>query len=112
MKKILKRIFKISLLVFTTTILTIAVIIFSPQSLFANKMEYKNFIVYSNGEISSDIKIVLDKAMSLVKKSEIDDPNYKYNIILSYNSLLDKIDDKLAGIGPAARSRGNNIIIK
>ncbi len=112
MKKVLKRIFKISLLVFTTTILTIAVIIFSPQSLFANKMEYKNFIVYSNGKINSDIKIVLDNAMSLVKKSEINDSNYKYNIILSYNSLFDKIDDKLAGTGPAARSRGNNIIIK
>jgi hypothetical protein len=112
MKKILKRLFKISLLAFITTILTIATIIFSPQYLFANKMEYRNFTVYSNERISNDIKIVLDNAMNLVKKSEIDDPNYKYNIILSYNSLFNKIDDKLLGTGPAARSRENNIIIK
>jgi hypothetical protein len=75
-------------------------------------MEYRNFTVYSNERISNDIKIVLDNAMNLVKKSEIDDPNYKYNIILSYNSLFNKIDDKLLGTGPAARSRENNIIIK
>jgi len=112
MKKILKRLFKITLLEFTTAIVTVATIIFSPQYLFANKMEYKNFTVYSNEKMSNDIKIVLDNAINLVKKSEIDDPGYKYNIIFSYNSLFDKIDDKLFGTGPAARSRGKNIIIK
>jgi hypothetical protein len=77
MKKILKRLFKISLLAFITTILTIATIIFSPQYLFANKMEYRNFTVYSNERISNDIKIVLDNAMNLVKKSEIDDTDVR-----------------------------------
>jgi hypothetical protein len=112
MKKIFKRILKITLLVFTTTILTIAAIILFPQRLFANKMEYKNFTVYSNEKIGNDIKIVLDSAMNLVKKSEIYDSNYKYNIILCYNSFYNKLDDKLFGEGPTARSRLNDVIIK
>jgi hypothetical protein len=112
MKKIFKRILKISLVIFITTILTIATIVLFPQRLFANKMEYKNFVVYSNEKIGNDIKIVLDNAMNLVKKSEINDSNYNYNIILCYNSFYNKLDDKLAGKGPAARSRLNDVIIK
>lgn len=112
MKKIFKKILKITLLIFITTIFTIAAIVLFPQRLFANKMEYKNFVVYSNEKIGNDIKIVLDNAMNLVKKSEINDSNYNYNIILCYNSFYNKLDDKLAGIGPAARSRLNDIIIK
>lgn len=90
----------------------LATIILLPQLLFAHKMEYKEFGIYSNDEIGNDIKIVLDNAMNLVKKSELNDSNYKYNIILCHNSLFNKIDDKLFGKGPAARSRGNNVIIK
>jgi hypothetical protein len=112
MRKLFKRIFKITLLAFLTAVLTIVIIILFPQALFANKLTHNRFAIYSNDKIDENIKIVLDNALSLVQKSELYDSNYKYNIILSYNSLFDKIDDKLAGTGPAARSRGNNIIIK
>jgi hypothetical protein len=54
----------------------------------------------------------LDNAMNLVKKSEINDSDYKYNIILCFHSFYNNIDDKLFGEGPAARARLNDVIIK
>lgn len=111
MKKIIKKILQITLLTLIAAILTITIVLF-PQHLFANKMKYKNFTVYSNEKIDNDIKIVLDNAMNLVKKSEINDSNYRYNIILCYNSFYNKVDDKLFGGGPTARSRLNDVIIK
>jgi hypothetical protein len=112
MKKIIKRIFKITLLSLLAAILTIVTIVFFPQHLFANKLNYKNFTVCSNNKIDNDIKTILNNAMTLVEKSELYDSNYKYNIILCHNTLYNKIDDILAGAGPAATPRGNNILIK
>lgn len=112
MKKLFKRILQITLLTFVTTILTIVTIILFPQCLFANKLEYKNFKVYSNEKIGNDIKIILDNAIELVKKSEIYESNYRYNIVLCYNSFYNKLDSKLFGEGPTARSRLNDVIIK
>jgi len=94
------------------TILTIITVVFFPQHLFANRLNYKNFTVCSNNKIDNDIKTILNNAMTLVEKSELYDSNYKYNIILCYNTLYNKIDDLLAGAGPAATPRGNNILIK
>lgn len=112
MKKILKRIFRITLLTLLTGILTIAVIILFPQHLFANKMTYKNFTVYSNSKIDDNLKGVLDSALSLVEKSELYNANDKYNIILCYNTFYNKIDSKLLGEGPAARTTLSNVIVK
>jgi hypothetical protein len=112
MKKTFKRIVKISSFTILVAISVLAIIILFPKLLFANKIEYKKIAIYSNDKIDNNIKIILDNAMNLVKKSEINDSNYKFNIILCYNSSFNKIDDKLFGKGPAARSRGNNVIIK
>jgi len=112
MKKIVKRIFKITLLTFLTTILTIGIIILFPQQLFAKKISYKKFTVYSNDNVDDNIKTVLDNALILVRRSELYDPNYSYNIILCNNSFYNKIDDKLLGTGPTARATSNNVIIK
>jgi hypothetical protein len=112
MKKIFKRVLKITSLTVLTGVLTIAVVILFPQRLFANKITYKKFTVYSNNRIDDNIKTVLDSAVILVQKSELDDPGYKYNIILCNNSFYNKIDDKILGAGPAARARLHNVIIK
>lgn len=112
MKKTFKRVFKITSLTISTGILTIAIVILFPQRLFANKVSYKEFTVYSNSKIDDNIKTVLDSAATLVKKSELYDPGYKYNIILCYNSFYNKIDNKILGTGPAARARLHNVIIK
>jgi hypothetical protein len=74
-------------------------------------MKYKKFKVCSNDKINYDIKIVLDNAIDLVQKSELYDSNYKYNIILCHSTFYNKIDN-LLGIGPAARGRLNNVIVK
>lgn len=112
MKKIFKRIFKITLLVFLAAALTIAAIILFPQRLFANKISYKEFTVYSNDKIDGNIKNVLENALTLVEKSELYNSTYKYNIILCENSFYNKLDDKLLGTGPTARAILNNVIIK
>jgi len=111
-RKRYKKIFRITFLAFLATFLTVAFIILFPQKLFANKLKYKEFIVCSNDKIDDDIKIVLDNAADLVQKSELYDSSYKYNIILCYNTFYNKIDDKVFGIGPAARARLHNVIIK
>jgi hypothetical protein len=112
MKKIFKRIFKIILITFSAAILTIVVIVLFPERLFANKIKYKEFTVYSNDKIDDNIKIVLDGAINLVQKSELYDSLYRYNIILCYHSFYNKIDDKLLGTGRTARATLNNVIIK
>lgn len=95
-----------------TGILTITVIILFPQRLFAKKISYKNFTVYSNNNVDESIKVVLDNALTLVQRSELYDSNYEYNIILCNNSFYNKIDDIVFGAGPTARSRLKNVIIK
>jgi hypothetical protein len=112
MKKAFKLILKITLLGFITSLLTIVAIVLFPQPLFAYKIVYKTFTVYSNDKIPGDIKPVLDNAINLIKKSEIYDSTFKYNIILCYNSFYNKIDDKLLGIGRAARATLQNVIVK
>ena len=93
-------------------IITIVIIILFPQPLFANKMSYKKFTVYSNHTIDSSINTVLENAINLVEKSELYDSNYGYNIILCNNSFYNKIDDKLFGVGRTARATLNNVIVK
>jgi len=112
MKKVFKRVLKITFLSILTGILTIAAIILFPQKLFAKKFSYKRFTVYSNANVDDEIKIVLDNALILVQRSELYDPDYKYNIILCDHSFYNKIDDKVLGIGRTARATLKNIIIK
>ena len=92
-KKLFKKILKIISLTFLAGVLTITLIILFPQRLFANKIRYKEFTVCSNNKTDDNIKVVLDKAMNLVQKSELYDPSYKYNIILCHNTFYDKMDD-------------------
>ena len=97
---------------FLAAILTIAYITLFPQQLFANKLIYKEFTVYSNNKIDNNIKIILDNAISLVQKSELYNSSYKYNIILCYSSFNNKIDDQIFGNGPAAKTTLNDVKIK
>ena len=112
MKKIFRRILKVASLTALAGILIVAIIILFPQRLFAHKISYKEFIVYSNNKIDESIKAVLDGASALVQRSELYDPGYKYNIILCNNSFYNKIDNKILGTGPAARATLHNVIIK
>jgi hypothetical protein len=112
MKKLIKRIFACTLLTSVVTVSGLLTIIFFPEPLFANKIEHRQFNVYSNDKIDKSIEVILDDALSLVKKSELYDPTYTYDIFLSYNSLFNKIDDAILGNGPTARATDNNVVIK
>lgn len=112
MKKTIKKIVTGTLLFVITIVSGVITLVLYPQPLFANELKYKSFKVYSNDEISTDIKVVLDNAKTLVAKSELEDSSYMYDIFLSYNSLYNSIDDKLLGKGPSARALDNNVVIK
>ena len=112
MKKIFRKTLKITFLTVVAGLLTIAIIILFPQRLFAKKISYKKFTVYSNHKVDDNIKTVLDKALILVQKSELYDSTYGYNIILCNNSFYNKIDDKVLGVGRTARATLRNVIIK
>jgi len=111
MSRKLRRIFKRTLWALFIVIAALVLTILFPQLLFANKVKYKKFMACSNYKISDEIKVVLDKAMSLVEKSELYDSGYHYNIILCHNTFYNKIDD-LLGSGQAARARLHNVIVK
>lgn len=112
MKKKLKRILRIAFLAVSAGIVMIASILLFPQELFAKKISYKKFTVYSNENVDNHIKIVLDDALALVQRSELYDSNYTYNIVLCNGSFCNKIDDKLLGVGRTARATLRNVIIK
>ena len=50
--------------------------------------------------------------MEFVKKSELYDPAYRWDVFFSYNSVYNQIDDKILGHGPSARAVDNNIVVK
>jgi hypothetical protein len=54
----------------------------------------------------------LSNALGLVKRSELYDPTYQYDIFLSHNTVYNEIDDKVLGLGPSARATDNNVVIK
>ena len=111
-KKKIKKVLYSLLLTILVFVLCVATIILYPQPLFANKVEYQQFKVYSNEKIGNEIRSVLDSALSLVKKSELFDSTYKVDIFLSYHTFLNTIDDKVFGYEQAARAIDNNLVFK
>lgn len=93
-------------------VLSLAATILYPESLFANKLEYRQFKVYSNGKIGDEIRPILDSAISLVKKSELYDSTYKVDVFFAYGTFFNKVDTKIFGEGPVARSIDNNLVVK
>jgi hypothetical protein len=111
-KKKIKRILYLLLITILVLVSGLVTIILYPQPLFANKVEYKQFKVYSNEEIGDEVKPILDTALSLVRKSELYDSTYKVDIFLSYNTFFNKIDSKVFGYGPIATAIDNNLVFK
>jgi hypothetical protein len=112
MKKAVNRILKITLLTLSAGVLTIAAMVLFPQHLFAGKMTYGKFTVYANSKMDNSIKTVLDRALTLVERSELFDAGYTYNIIFCNNSFYNKFDDMVLGVGRTARATLKNVIVK
>src|SRR5213075_2341790 len=111
-KKKIKRVLYWTLITILVFIAGLATIILYPQPLFANKLEYRQFRVYSNDKIGNEIHPVLDSVLSLVKHSEFYDSAYKVDIFFAYYTFFNKLDTKVFGEGPTARSIDNNLVIK
>ncbi len=61
-------------------------ILFYPGVLFANQVTYKNFTVYSQQVLGSDIQVVLDDIQAALGTSEIYDPALKHSIFFGYGN--------------------------
>jgi hypothetical protein len=110
MKRIKKIIASTMIIAFVTGC-GLATIILYPQPMFAHKLQYKNFSVYSNDKIENDICAIIDATNLLIAQSELHDPVYQYDLFLSHNTFYNKVDNLLGSI-QAARATGNNIVIK
>jgi hypothetical protein len=111
-RKKVKKILYAVLVSLLVVVLVLATIILYPQPLFANKVAYRQFNVYSNEKMGDEIKPVLDSAISLVRSSELYDSAYTVDVFLSYKTFFNKLDDKIFGYGPTARAIDNNLVVK
>lgn len=97
----------------TVFIVGIFTLILFPQPLFSNSYEYKNFKIYSNYELNQEaFNNAIDQAIIILKKSEINDPNYNYDVFLASETIYNQIDDFIFGEWSVARAIDNNVIIK
>ena len=72
-----------------------------PQPVFAHKVEYKNFTVYSTKEVKGEISKVFDSVTEKIKRCENYDPHYQHRIFLCepgtfYNHLMFTENDSYA----------------
>ncbi len=111
MKRIIKRTIGFSLLTFFVLFSGLVTIFLFPQPLFAHKLEYKKFNVYSDQVVDKNIEVILKNAYNLVEQSELQDKDYQYDIFLSLDNIYNQIED-LQGKGPAARATAGNIVFK
>ncbi len=111
MKRIVKRTIGISVLTFFVLFSGLVTSFLFPQPLFAHKLEYKKFNVYSDQVVDKNIEVILNNAYNLVEQSELQDKNYAYDIFLGLDNIYNRIED-LQGKGPAARATAGNIVFK
>ena len=111
MKKTLKKILIRTFFATITLMIAVISVILNPQVLFAQKIVYRDFAIYSNDKITRNYKTAIDAAIELIIRSEIYKPNRQLNIFLCNGTMYNKIDSKL--MGPAmARSIDDNILLK
>ena len=111
MKQLLKRILIRALLTTIPLLIALVGLILNPQVLFAQKVVYRDFTIYSNDKIPGNYQPTIDYAIELIKTSEIYEENRQLNIFLCDGTMYNTIDTKL--LGPAmARCVDDNILLK
>lgn len=112
MKKIIKRTIAGLALSAFVMISGLVTIIFSPQILFAERMEFQHFTVYCDQEFDFEAtQTVLKNAYALVQQSELHDPNFQFKLFFAYGNIFNDIES-LQGQGPIARATAGNITFK
>jgi hypothetical protein len=111
MKKIIKRILIRTFLTVIPLLIAIVSLILNPQILFAQKVVYRDFAIYSNDKIPDNYETTIDYVIELIKTSEIYEQDQQLNIFLCNGTMYNTIDTKL--LGPAmARCVADNILLK
>jgi hypothetical protein len=95
-----------TLRIIVVTILSIGFLIFivlKPSLLYANKTVIDNFTIYHTKPLDKEIKSEVDEAASLLKASELYNPNFKIDVCLNdgsnYPTLIQALHSKAFGIG-------------
>lgn len=73
---------KISLILFASILIFIAIIAYPQAYYFNDKIEYKNFQVYYDTKIPDTIYPILDEVDQLIRQSDYYDPHLKFKIFL------------------------------
>ncbi len=101
-KKILKWTLRITALIFILLGLLIGVVL-TPSLLYAEHANIGNFTVYHTKPLDKEFRVELDEASTLLKASEIYDPNFKIDICLNdgskYPTLIQLFQEQAFGIG-------------
>lgn len=96
------------------TIFTLLALLFTfilyPNNLFARRTVHREFTIYSNQTLKGDYKAAIDKAITLIKTSELYDSEYQYDIFLTHGTFYKDVIFRVFGPGPA-RSQDNNILL-
>ena len=114
MKKIIKRTIAGTLLFTVVGIAGLITLIFYPQSLFANKFEHNQFVVYYDKDYNIEkeaFQSILDNAYQLVEKSELHNPDFRFRLFLAHDNIYNKIEG-LQGGDVLARATAWNIVFK
>ncbi len=82
----------------------------NPQIMFANKQDYNGVTVYSQEKYDTSYNKVIDKALSLVRKSELYDSAFRMDIFINDGSRFPKILKELYGEA-YAWGYHNNVIL-
>lgn len=85
----------------TTTLLFIGGlligIVLNPSMLYANKTIVGNYTIYHQSDINPSLMLRLENVTSLLKESELFDPNFKLDICLNDGSTYPKLIEKIHG---------------
>ena len=87
----MKKVLKISLVIVFAIIVFVAVPRLLPQIFYKNHVQYKDYKVYSNDVIDSNIYHIIDSAIVLTSNNLMPKTKYKYKIFLCNSDFLYRI---------------------
>src|SRR4051812_36826322 len=96
MKRLLRRMFRIFICVLVLCSLFIAFLL-NPQVAYGRVKRYDKVAVYSNKGCPEHFDVVLNKAMDLIKRSELYKPSFNFHVFLNDGSFFPTVPTHLFG---------------
>lgn len=110
MRKLTKRIVGGSLFAVILTLASLLALMLYPSNIFATRVAYRNFTLYSNEPLNGPYTDILDHALALAAMSELYAPEHLYDVYLTEGTLYKDISTAMFGRA-MARSQDNNILL-